>query len=384
MRTHPRRLFVALLLFVVAIAALWPRRDGQAATEPLPGRLSDRAFWRLVNDLSERGGYFRSDNLISNEREFQHVIPELVRTTARDGVYVGVGPDQNFTYIASLRPRMAFIVDVRRQNMLLHLLYKAIIEESSDRADFLSRLFSRKRPPHLERGSTPQELFVAYTAVAPTDEQYRANMRRVLDRLQKHHHFALTPEDVHGIEYVYSAFYTAGPDLRYSFPRGFGGRWFPSYAELMTETDAQGQARSYLASDELFQRLKEYETSNLLVPVVGDFGGDKALRSVGDYLRDHGAVVSVFYTSNVEQYLFQGDAWKRFFDNVASMPLDPHATFIRAFFNRGYGFRRGFPDVRSATLLDSIPGLLAAVKAGRIQTYYDVIEHSTMPESVPR
>ncbi len=382
--TRRRSILAVLLVLLAVTAALWSRREGQAAGETLPNRLSDRVYWRLVSDLSERGGYFRSDNLISNEREFQHVIPELTRRVLPGGVYVGVGPDQNFTYIVALRPRMAFIVDVRRQNMLLHLLYKAIIEQSSDRVEFLSRLFSRRRPDKVGRASSAQDLLAAFDTVAPTDDRYRSNLRNVLDRLQKHHKFALMPEDVHSIEYVYSAFYTAGPDLRYSFPRGFGGRWFPSYAELMTETDAHGEQLSYLASEGRFQTLKAYEEANLLVPVVGDFGGEKALRRVGDYLREHGASVSAFYTSNVEQYLFQSDGWRRFFENIAAMPVDEHGTFIRAFFNRGYGFQRGFPDARSATLLDSIPGLLADVKAGRIQSYYDVIEHSSPSEGVVR
>ena len=61
-------------------------------------------------------------------------------------MYLGVGPEQNFTYIVALRPKLAFIVDIRRGNMNEHLLYKAFIELSADRADFLSRLFARPRP----------------------------------------------------------------------------------------------------------------------------------------------------------------------------------------------------------------------------------------------
>ena len=65
---------------------------------------------------------------------------------ARGGVYIGVGPEQNFTYIARLRPSTAFIIDIRRENRSLHLLYKALFEISRDRADFVSRLFSPARP----------------------------------------------------------------------------------------------------------------------------------------------------------------------------------------------------------------------------------------------
>ena len=97
---------------------------------------------------------FRSDNFVSNEITFQWVIPDLLRTTKPGGVYLGVGPDQNFTYIVALKPKIAFIFDIRRQNMLTHLMYKALIEQSTDRADFVSRLFARPRPTGLDTASS--------------------------------------------------------------------------------------------------------------------------------------------------------------------------------------------------------------------------------------
>src|SRR5207244_963063 len=113
------------------------------AVESLPARLSDRDFWKLVEDVSEPNGSFRSDNLLSNELQFQDVIPELLRVSKPGRAYLGVGPEQNFTYIAALRPAIAFIVDVRRGNLDLQLLYKAVFELSADRAQFVSLLFSR-------------------------------------------------------------------------------------------------------------------------------------------------------------------------------------------------------------------------------------------------
>src|SRR5204863_7258048 len=132
----------------------------------LPTELNDRAFWQMVVDFSEPDGIFRSDNFVSNERTYQDVIPELKRRALPNGVYLGVGPDQNFTYITALRPRMAFIIDIRRQNLIHHLLFKAMVEMSDDRADFLSRLFSRPRPVGLDKSSTPRALFDAYADVA--------------------------------------------------------------------------------------------------------------------------------------------------------------------------------------------------------------------------
>src|SRR5262249_50791524 len=161
-----------------------------------------------------------------------------------DGVYLGVGPDQNFTYISALRPRMAFIIDIRRQNMILHLMYKAIIEASNDRADFLSRLFSRPRPATLDRTAAtaaPKVLLDAYDKVSADEALFQKNLREITDRLTKRHGFALSTDDIRTIEYIYRAFFSEGPDLRYSYPRQqFGARWFPNYTDLMTASDLAG------------------------------------------------------------------------------------------------------------------------------------------------
>ena len=125
----------------------------------------DAAFWALVNDFSEPGGYFRSDNLVSNETTFQHVIPALQQHATPASVYIGVGPDQNFTYLVALRPRIAFIVDVRRQNMLLHLMYKALIEMSPTRAISCSAFFRGRNRPICPWG--PRALFAAFENVPP-------------------------------------------------------------------------------------------------------------------------------------------------------------------------------------------------------------------------
>lgn len=374
-----RRHWLACVVAALLAAVLWFGSPTHVSTgEPLPAQISDRAFWKMIGDFSEPGGFFRSDNLISNESTFQHVIPTLMARTETAGVYIGVGPDQNFTYVAALAPRLAFIIDVRRQNLLLHLMYKAMIEMSEDRADFLSRLFARSRPAGLTRTSSPEVLFDTFKSMPADEALFQNTLHAVLDRLTKHHGFTLSRQDAQSIEYVDRAFFIGGPELRYSFPRQFGGRWFPSYAELMLEADEQGARHSYLATDEYYQALRTMERRNLIVPLTGDFGGDKTIRAVGRYLKEHGATVTWFYTSNVEQYLFQTDAWKRFFGNVATLPFDDDGTFIRAFFNMGarYPSSTANGQIRSATLIEPIADAIAAFRDGRIQTYYDVIERS--------
>lgn len=367
---------LAALLTLLATAQFDARV--QVIAEPLPKQVSDGAFWRMIVDFSEPEGLFRSDNFVSNETTYQEVIPELKKRSSPDGVYLGVGPDQNFTYISALRPHMAFIIDVRRQNMIQHLLYKAIIERSVDRSDFLSRLFSRPRPAGIEESSAPKVLFDAYRDVAGDEMLFQKNLRDVEDRLVEEHGFPLTAEDLRSLEYVYRAFLSEGPDLRYSFPRQQSPRWFPTYAELLTATDRTGLNHSYLADEPNFRTLREFQRNNLLIPIVGDFGGDKAIRAVGRYLAEHGATVNYFYTSNVEQYLFQSDAWRRYYSSVAALPVNGNSTFIRAYFDTGFLYPPGIvtPDLHSVQRLDSIPGFLSAFGAGQIGTYQDVVERS--------
>lgn len=366
-------LALALAVLFVASTSLGSARE----REPIPERLSDSAFWALSNELSEPAGYFRSDNLVGNEVTMQHPIPDLVASTPRGGVYVGVGPDQNFTYIAALRPRIAFIIDIRRLNVMQHLFYKSLFELSPTRADFLSRIFARPRPPGLDTASSAEDLVTAYAALQPDSLLYQRYVGEMRDHLTRTRGLPLTDEELAGIEYVYTAFFAAGPDLTYNFGTGRGGwggrRYMPSYGSLMMETDANGVPRGYLATEDNFRFLKDLESRNLVVPVTGDFAGPKALRAVGAWVRDHGATITAMYTSNVEQYLFQSDRnWRSFFENVGTFPLTPQSTFIRAIFNMGYQFSSSTPGPRSVTLLCPIDRHVRAFREGSLQTYYDV------------
>jgi hypothetical protein len=390
-----RRVVIALVavLGLVGVLSFQKGPGTPVSAESLPSSLSDEAFWHLVTDFSEPNGFFRSDNFLSNEVEYQWVIPALTSTLGTGGVYLGVGPEQNFTYIVALRPKLAFIVDIRRGNLDEHLLYKAFIEMSADRAEFLSRLFARKRPAALGPGvnggragnagnvADIEQLMAAYQHEEPSAELFDRNLQAAKEWLLKHHSFALSADDLSGLEYVYKAFYDSGPDLNYSFPNGgfFRGGNFPTYADLMSETDGRGEHRSYLATEDQFRALSELEKNNAIVPLVGNFSGPKALRAVGAYLRQHNATVSAFYTSNVEMYLFQqGDDWKKFYGNVATLPVTDRSTFIRSVSNRGvrFQFRNTAPGARASTRLNPIADLIRAYRAGRIGGYYDVIAMS--------
>jgi hypothetical protein len=146
----------------------------------------------------------------------------------------------------------------------------------------------------------------------------------------------------------------------------------------MTATDLAGSQQSYLASEDNFRIVQDLERRNLIVPVVGDFAGDMALAGIGRYLEERHAIVNVFYVSNVERYLFeQGAHGRRFYANLATLPLDQSSTFIRSV-TRDISRRLGIPLPDSSanwwSFLAPIRACLEAVANGRVETYRQLFE----------
>jgi len=342
-----------------------------AAGDTLPARLSAEEFWGLVEKLSEPNGAFLFENFVSNEITFQRVVPELKRTVKPARAYIGVGPEQNFTYIAAVQPKIAFIVDIRRQNMLEQLLYKAVFELASDRADFIARLFSRHRPPGLNAATPSQQLFAAYKFYLPDAAVFDRTRREVHARLLTTHHLPLSESDQQGIDTVLRTFREGGPSINYAFDAKTPGlNSNHTYAALMTAADDEGTQWSFLASEANFKRVQDLQRRNLIVPVVGDFAGDKALPSVARYLKEHELRVSAFYVSNVEGYLFNPQrSYQRFYAHLELLPTDSRSTLIRSY--QIVARRTLRPEL--AIVLDPIQDFVRAVKEGNIASYRDVI-----------
>ena len=360
---------------ILVVCALLAVSSFLRSAETIPNEIDARTFWRMVTDMSEDTGYFRFQ-FMSNEVEFPSVIPDLKKTIKPGGVYLGVGPEQNFTYIAAIQPKIAFIFDIRRDNMIEHLIYKAIFQASANRSEFLSKLFSIKPTGTFTEKSTADALFRAYTRSRPDSELFNQNLQSIKAALSQ---FQLTRKDLAQVDEIYETIVRSGPGVDYS---RFGGgyRGMSGYAALMTATDDQGVAWSYLASEENFRFVREMERRNLIIPLVGNFAGPKAIRAVGTYLKEHGAAATMFYTSNVEQYLFQqGDDWRRYYANVATLPMEPSSVLIRSShyaIGAASQRRRMYAGMNYIMLLCSIPDLTREFIAGRVRSYDDVIRLS--------
>ena len=327
-------------------------------------------FAAHIAQLSERAGYFDTDNLISNERSYLRVVPALRGADIAGGAYIGVGPDQNFSYIAQLKPSIAFIVDLRRDNLLLHLLFKALFSVSDTRADYLCQLVGRPVPARLDDWkTTPVDGLIAYVDGGhPTDAATTA-LRARIDAAIRTFGVPLSAEDMATIDRFHRRFISDGLDLQFETTGRAPQPYYPTYRDLLRETDRQGHAWNFLASEEAFQTVRALERRDLVVPVVGDLSGPSALVAIGRLMAARGDRLSAFYASNVEFYLYNAGRFPRFLDNLSQLPHTKQSVVIRAIFGRG---ARTDPGYASASLVQPVDELVDGYANGRFRTYLEL------------
>jgi hypothetical protein len=347
-----------------------------AATRSPQAVAAADTFAARVATLSEPGGYFDTDDLVSNERSYLHVAPAL-RTAGLSGTaYIGVGPDTNFSYIAETRPSIAFIIDIRRDNLLLHLLFKALFAESATRIDFLARLVGRTAPAdlgpwrHADVGHIVADLDRAALADAAAT---RARHGAIASRL-KTFGVPLSAADFETIDRFHRTFEDQGLDLKLEIiGRGSPG-YYPTFRDLLLERDRDGRQAGYCASEDDFQFVRDLEARDLVIPVVGDLGGTTALRNIGRLMTARGEVLGAFYTSNVEFYLFRSGTFQQFVGNVSRLPHSGRSVIVRsAFVSAVGGTVPMLPGYGSASLVGGVDDLVQGVASGRIRSYLDLV-----------
>jgi hypothetical protein len=345
--------------------------------QPAEPSISIREFARMMTECSEPEGYFDSDNYISNERAYLKIFPDLNRLCAPSGVYLGVGPDQNYSYIALTRPRLVFIVDIRRQNALLHLYLKSLFQLSASRVQYLERLFGRNieiPAPARVRYSVSDLLYCIDRASA--DKAFENEKASEAIRMVKSWNLGLSETDYAVIRTIAEAFFAGGPDLQFSSYGRAPRSYYPSYRQLLEETDAQGVPSNFLSTEESFLFVKILHQQNRIVPVTGDLAGSHALLRIAREIRHRSLTLTCVYVSNVEFYLFGDERWRNYVDNLRTLPMASNAWIIRSYANRwGEGSSPSGPYMH--TIFKSLGRFLENQAAGRKGTYWDLVTSET-------
>ena len=342
-----------------------------------PIQATPTRFGADVARLSEPGGSFDTDNLISNERSYLDVIPTLVSRGVTGGAYIGVGPDQNFSYIARIRPSVAFVIDVRRDNLLLHLLFKALFAQAPSRAEYLSLLTGRAPPSDTATlGSVsilatltaaPLTTIVAYVDGRPAAPDGNRSLRALQGRLDDtiaSFGVPLSRADMDTIHRFHQAFVDAGLGLQFhSFNRA-PQPYYPTFRDLLLATDASGHEWNYLATNDDFQFVRALEGRDAVIPVVGDVAGPHAMRAMAAAMGERGERLSALYISNVENYLFRDGLFARYADNLSHLPHGARTVVIRSVFSGGG---------ESVSRVQPLDQMLGDIARGNDRTYTDLL-----------
>jgi len=336
----------------------------------------DGGFAQTIAALSGPGGYFDTDNLISNERSYLHAISDLRAVGVHGGAYLGVGPGQNFSYIAEIDPDVALIVDVRRDNVLQHLIYKALFEAAPTRLEYLALLTGREVPSNPSRwASEPLDSLLVQVDGLPATEGSAEAARHVVEAGIQGFGFALQSGDLATIERFHDEFIHNGLDLRFRSHGRAPQFYYPTLRDLLREVDREGLSVSYVASDERYQRVRRLELADRVIPIVGDLGAPGALAAAGAYLERMGLQVSAFYTSNVEFYLVREQTFGQFIDNLGDLPLDEGSVIIKSYFPGGFGGSHPLrvPGYYSTQVVQSAARLVAGWEEGRTSSYWQIV-----------
>ncbi len=357
-----RAFFLILFLFISCSAQNSPPvisapTQATAAKPAKEGVLTDAEFVQTIERVSEDNGYFDTDNLISNEASYLHVMGKLRKMNVTGGAYIGVGPDQNFSYIAQIRPSIVFISDIRRDNLLQHLLFKSLFHLSTNRVEYLGLLFGKAVPKDAKQWEIAKA--VEYLDKTPADRKGFEQSREKIGADLKKLGVKLDSKDIATINRIHEEFFSAGLDLKFTSHNRSPRSYYPNYRELMLEKDLTGKQANYLVSEADFQVVKSLSDRNLIIPVVGNLAGPKALLEISKILNERGEKVSAFYTSNVEFYLMGDDIFGRFAENVKRLPMEKNSVIIRSIFGGGYYGRhpQSVPGYYSTQLLQPLETL---------------------------
>ena len=363
-------------LMLLAISTLGLTRGLVTRGAQLARLPADTSFAGTVARLSEAPGYFDSDNLISNETSYLHAVSKLRAVGTAGGVYIGVGPDQNFSYIAAVRPTAAFMIDIRRDNMLMHLLFKALFERSRNRLEYLCRWLGRPVPADVaDWDDKPIEAILARVdSLPPNEAEAQPDTEELLASIA-HYGIPLTDVDSSTIRRFHSEFSRSGLEIRFTSANRAPRSYYPTLRQLILERDLDGRQANYLASREGWEFVRNLEVRNRIIPVVGNLAGSKAFPSLARELTARGEVLSVLYVSNVEMYLFRDGGFDTFAANVPRFPHDARSVIVRSFFASSFGQHHPLNQYghMSTQLVQTLDDFIDRQQHGGWSTYWELI-----------
>lgn len=309
--------------------------------------------------------------LVSNETGYLDVVESLSRTTKPGSVYIGVGPDQNYTYIAATGAEFSFIIDQRAENQYLHFLFKAIFELASNRVSYLQLLFSRPLGIEIGKRSSLSQIVALIDRTDGCELLYRTNLSNIVELIQIYQK-AVPVLEIERIKEIYRNFFERSLDLTSRILSTTShGTSYPTYREFLLRS--RPTASNFLDNDEYFQYVKAKHLKNQIVPITGDLSGDKTLSALSDFCRSRDLLVDTVYISNVDYRLVNANLLELLVRNLELLPRTKDCLLVRSFYNRvGNIHPIARKDELFTTLLQRVDSFIDLSRLGEYEDYWAV------------
>ncbi len=229
----------------------------------------------------------------SNERRidlFWNVIKDL------QGVYLGVGTDQNLSLAARAKSELVILMDFDPEIVKVNRLHVFFLKNTNSYPEFKS-LWERKNKDSTIRfitenaGEEKEDFLIGHTI----------GLKPGIG----------VPERLYELEYMHTNF----------------------------------KLETFSHSNEDFLYLKNLALNDKIIPVNGDLTGDISINEISRILSSSGMTINLMYTSNAEEYFKFPKEYRK---NILTLPISDKSIIVRTLTAgaKSYGFPQGekFPD----------------------------------------
>lgn len=330
-------------------------------------------FFELLKWLDEPPtGPSSADNLMTNEDSLASVMDQIRSESPPGTVFLGVGPDQNYTFIATARPIEAYLLDYRKKNQLLHLMHLALIAKSPNRIDYLENYWARRvkvgliSPPNDDHSKTTEKLLLLFRR-SELDQQFLAqNIGDVMSELLNSQF--LDANEIEEVGRIQKRLAGPGPEARF-----LALKMYPTIASLISMKTRAGKPGHWLAGDDYYQEVRELCFQQKIYPVVGDWSGQLCLKKLAAHLNSTEKKVGLVYISDVEFFLLRGNRFSHYIENLARLPLHDEVRIVRTS-TREIEHPERIQGSSSTSIVRPLKQFIERARAGRVRRWEDLFE----------
>ncbi|RLT14098.1 MAG: hypothetical protein DWI24_03455 [Planctomycetota bacterium] len=333
----------------------------------LAGQESSNTFGARIQALDGPAtGPASADNLMTNEDSIASVVDQIAKEVPPRQVYLGVGPDQNYTLMAHARPENCYVIDFRKKNQLLHLFHKALVEISTSRIQYLENFWAREISEEIRKKGQTMDFIESFKNQSVDPQKLDLIKQQVKSVCSGWN--LLNKSELDEISTLQSRLAGQGPDARF-----LALKMYPTIGSLITMKSRAGQPAHWLAQENYYSVLRTMQLENRILPINGDWSDEKGFARIVKRIEQDRQKVGLIYLSDVEFFLIRQGLFGKYVKNLMKLPLHADARIIRTS-TKEIGHPERAIGLSSTTIVRPLRKFLEQASHGMIKRWEDLFE----------